>query len=337
MSTDRPGIPFRLDRNELARAGRMSIARAVTAMALAPSRRLSPADLLRKTWPADDGAAVVLKAAQSPTATANFPSQPIVTALRRLAPASVALRLFEQALQVDLTGLTSVKVPIVATPPTASFVGELSPAPMLQIGLATVEVGPAKKLVSQAALTGEIESASPEAASTIIGKVLGDATAKAVDTAAFDNAVGDTVRPPGLLHGVTPIASSTGTDVSAAAADIGNLVGAIADAGIDTAGVVIVANPREAVKLSMIAGPSFDMSVLGCASVPAKRVIAIAPAGLAVGYSGVPQVSASKEAEVHFETVPQPVPAPPTYSAFQSDLRRQTASRLVVVRGTRGA
>ena len=230
--------------------------------------------------------------------------------------------MFEQALQVDLQGLSTVKVPIVSTAPTASFVGEMAPAPMLQLGLGGLSVGPVRKLLVQAALTNEIESATPEAASGVISKVLGDATGKAVDAAAFDAVAGDDVRPPGLLYGATPIAATAaaGSAIDTAASDIAALVGAIGDAGIDTASVILVSNPREATKLVMLAGPAFDIPVLGCAAVSPKRVIAIAPAGVAVGYKGTPQISTSREAEVHFETNPQPVPAPPTLSAFQSAL-----------------
>ncbi len=153
--------------------------------------------------------------------------------------------------------------------------------------------------------------------------MLADATSKAVDAAAFDSVAGDGVRPPGLLHGVTPITggAAAGSTLDTAAIDVAALVGAIADAGIDTTGVIIVANPREATTLALLAGPAFDTPILGCASVPPKRVIAIAPAGVAVAYRGVPQISTSKEFEIHFEqTNPQPIPAPPTLSAFQMDL-----------------
>ena len=324
MTHQRPLVPedLRRDPGALARAGRTSISRAVTSLLLAKSHNMAPGELLRRTWPDDAGAAVVLKAAQDPLATTDFPGQSLVTALRRLAPTSVALRVFEQALQVDLAGLNTVKVPIVATAPTASFVGEMAPAPMLQLGLGDLTVGPVRKLLVQAALTDEVEAATPEAASGVISKVLGDATALAIDAAAFDAVAGDDVRPPGLLYGATPIAAAAaaGSAIDVAAADVANLIGAIADAGIDTAGAIIVGNPREATKLVMLAGPAFDIPVFGCAAVPPKRVIAIAPAGVGIGYKGTPQISTSREAEIHFESSPQPVPAPPTLSAFQSAL-----------------
>ena len=74
-------------------------------------------------------------------------------------------------------------------------------------------------------------------------------------------------------------------------------------------------------------GPNFDNQVLMSLGLPAKTVIAVAPAGIASGYQGPPKIDTSKEAVLHFEgaspaeIVSSPgVVASPSKSIFQSYL-----------------
>jgi hypothetical protein len=126
---------------------------------------------------------------------------------------------------------------------------------------------------------------------------------------------------------VTPTSAATaGTE--AMAEDLGALVKAIGDAGIDPSDTVFIAGPREAMILKTKSGPNFDNQVLTSIGLPAKQVIAVAPAGLASGYQGPPEIDTSKEAVLHFEgqspadivTVSPTVVAAPTKSTFQSYL-----------------
>jgi hypothetical protein len=102
-----------------------------------------------------------------------------------------------------------------------------------------------------------------------------------------------------------------------------NLVGAIAAAGIDPSETVFIAGARE-VSLMETLG---DIDAIMSLGVPAKTVIAVAPAGLASGYQGAPEIDTSKEAVLHFEgaspgeIVSTPgVSASPSKSVFQSGL-----------------
>jgi hypothetical protein len=115
--------------DQFARDQRRSLVRACTASALAAAAKRPAESVLKAAWPDDHTAAILLKAASSPTDTSGFPGLTGVAALQHLAPASVALQLFDRALKVNLDGIASVKVPFVATPPTASFVAEAGPAP----------------------------------------------------------------------------------------------------------------------------------------------------------------------------------------------------------------
>jgi len=127
-----------------------------------------------------------------------------------------------------------------------------------------------------------------------------------------------------LLNGVTPTtaAPAATTLQETIAHDLANLVAAIGAAGIDPSDTVYVAGPREVSLMQSLVNPDNAIMSLG---VPAKTVIAIAPAGIASGYQGPPQIESSKDAVIHFEdTNPQPIVgtggavAQPSKSAFQT-------------------
>lgn len=196
--------------------------------------------------------------------------------------------------------------------------GSSEPAPWMQILILT-------------SLTGELESATPEAASQIIGKALADAVATAVDAAVFSSTPADSTRPAGLFAGVVPNVAATGsTDIDAATTDIANLAAEISSAGIDPSGMIIVAAWPQAVRLQMLAGANFKYTVIGSNALPDGTVAAFAPAGIAIGYSGTPEIEVTKEGAVHFEdTTPLPIAsgaqgsatvASPVRSAFQQNL-----------------
>ena len=85
------------------------------------------------------------------------------------------------------------------------------------------------------AVTGELNDATPETASAVIGRVLADCTKRSIDIAAFGTQADDGLTAPaGLLHGVIPITAATaGPD--AMATDLADLIGSIGNAGIDQA------------------------------------------------------------------------------------------------------
>jgi hypothetical protein len=255
----RQGIPLRPDPHALAAADRRSLVRAFTANVLGVVRNQDAGDILRRAWPDDAQAAMIHRAAVSPTLTSDFPAITTATVLPALAPASASARLFARCMQVDLAGVAMVRVPHVATAPQPGFIVEGEPAPVAQFSLAGVDVGPARKILIQAAVSGELESATPETASMIIGRALADATTKAVDTKAFSDDAATSAAPAGLLDGVSPLtAASTGSETEMIASDIAALAAAIADADIAADdNMVIVANVAQAAKLRLLSSPNF--------------------------------------------------------------------------------
>jgi hypothetical protein len=325
----RQGIPLRPDPSALASADRRSLIRAYTAKALAARPGEDARAILRAAWPEDAQAGLILRAAVSPMSTSSYPEITTATVLPALAPASASARLFARCMQVDLAGIATVRVPYAALAPTPTFIAEGEPTPVAQFTLDGVEVGPARKILILTAVTGELESATPETASTIIGNALANAVAKAVDTAVFDDVAADSTRPAGLLNGVTPLTAATsGTTAEMIAADITTLADAISDADVAADDIVIVANTAQATTLRVLA-PNFANLVIGTNVLADGTVAAFAQAGIAVGYSGAPEIESSKEALVHFEdTTPLAIGtagspatvAAPTRSAFQHDL-----------------
>jgi hypothetical protein len=321
-------IPLRPDRYALEHEQRRSLTRAITAIALAGTTR-SPSTVLKSAWPYDDAAGLILRAAVSPTLTSTYPAFQAATVLPNLAPASAAIRLFNASLTLDMAGINTVRVPHAVTVPAPIFVPEGSAAPTVQLSLAATDVGPVRKILILAAVTSELENATPETASAVVGRILSNAVTKSLDAIAFGTAAADSAKPAGLLNGVSALPASTASGVIAAAEDIGAMAGAMAAAGVDPEGMILVAAPQQAVALKLMAAQKFDNEIFGTPVLADGTVVGFARGAVAAAFDGAPSVEASKEALVHFEdTTPLAISTPgspntvaaPTRSAFQQDM-----------------
>ena len=121
-------------------------------------------------------------------------------------------------------------------------------------------MGPIRKLAAIAEISEELER-PPELASAVVGRILNDATAKALDVAAFGAQAADGITPAGLTHGLTPITAAT-AGVGAMAADLSALAGAIAGANIDASNLIFVAPAKQAMAIKIAASLKFDNLVL---------------------------------------------------------------------------
>jgi hypothetical protein len=314
--TPRP-IPLRPDASALQRETRQSLVRALAAQTLASLRgQRNVLTILRSAWD-DRGAESILRAAISPTDTTDFPPTVGLASLALIAPSSAALRLFETQLHISLGQNSSVRIPNVAVPPVAAFVPELSPGPVLQATLSATTLGPTRKILILATLTEELERASPETASVVIGYILAASAAKAIDTTAFDANAGDDIRPPGLLHNVTPLTAATGGGITAIATDIGNMAAAMAAANIDPENMIIVAAPKQATTLRLLAGPQFTNEIFGTVGLPDKTIVGIARDAVASSFEGVPTIETTKGATIHVADPAAVVMSSPTTSLYQ--------------------
>jgi hypothetical protein len=315
-------IPLRPDPGAIRSDTYRAFHRSLAGHALGRIYGQSPESIVRKAWPDDARTAVMTRAAVSPTDTTSGAALTAtkVSPLLLVAPQSAAARLFENCTQLDFTGVLQFFVPHVGTHPVPLWVAEGAVIPFVQPSTGKATVGPVRKLAFGLAVTDELNEATPETATVVLGRLLGESAAKALDASVFDATAADATRPAGLLNGVTPLTAQTGPGgIDTIAADLATLAGAISDAGMGADNLTIVANAREATKLRLLRGPVFEFQLLSSPAVAAGTVIALVPSAIATGTEGLPEIETSKHPEVHFEdTSPQPVPAAPsTRSLFQ--------------------
>jgi hypothetical protein len=305
---------------------RKSLLRAITALVFARLERASPIKIAERSFPRDPNAAHLVRAISAPAdSSGTYPQVTTTSALPLLAPKSAALKLFQSAMQIDLSGKFSVKVPSIAARTTPIFIVEGGPMPVAQYSVAATEVGPCKKILIGTAVSSELQSATPGTASAIIGACLARDAEKSLDAIAFSAGAGDAATPVGLLHGVVPLSASTNTGIVGIGDDLGSLRQAIANSNIDASGVIFVTAPKQATTLS---ATLFDYPVLESLAVPAGTIIAIAPDAIAVAAdTAPPTVEVTTAAVAQFEDADPlqivdsgGVLAAGTRSLFQHDL-----------------
>ncbi len=350
MSTAVPrGIPLRPDPTARDREQIRSLVRAITGIAFSSEDRSGDAYVTR-AWPSDHLAATIARAAVAPAtmASSGLPIVVAVDVLPSLAPKSAAVRLFAKSMHVSLDRKSEVIVPRGVADIAPIFVGEGGSMPVIKLSFTSSTIGPTRKILIGTAVTNELESAGPEVASDVIGRLLAEAATRSLDSFVFAKNADVCVRPPGLLHGLTAIGASSGTGSAGVAADLGAPGRKHQrQCHIDSDDMIIVANPRQAAQIRFLAGPGFDASrVFGTAMVPDKRVIGIAPSAVASAYAGIPSVEKKRDPAVVFQDTNPPnigtpgspaIVAQPTLSSFQNDMTairvRCNASWSVVAAG----
>ncbi len=324
MNTQRP-IPLRPDPTARDREWKRSFIRAATCTALAELQKSnmgSAEQVLRANWPADDRAQLIVRGAVTPMQQGDYPGSSVVKLLQ-LASRSTAAQLFPLATTVSLVGTSSFQYPLATNFAAAAFVAENAPIPLRQGSFVGMPVGPVRKLALLAGLSSQLENASGGIAEAIISNTLEIAVGRGLDAVLLSSNAATADAPAGLLHNVTPVTGSA--DMTK---DLSALVASIASAGIDTASVVFICSPPQALALSLTAGPHFTHKVIEAASLAAGTIIAIAVAGLVIaGDGGVPQIDISKQATLHFADPASPISvagsppvvAAPVLSTFQTD------------------
>jgi hypothetical protein len=291
-------------------------------------------DVVQRLWGADPAMAErIIKAASAPaTTTTTGWAAPLVTSavgtfLRSLRPRSAAAQLFTSPLSLEAIG--TLQLPRVASDfPEPPFVAEGAPIPAMSGVLASVALGPPKKMALLASITSELDAYSAESAEAIVRDLMDDAAARGLDAAVFSPTAASATRPAGLLNGVTAITETSGGGQAAALKDVQNLIAAINAAGGGSS-TAIFANPVQAAALAAYFPGNFPYPIVPTPSIAVGTVIAIETAAIASGFSGLPDIDASKEATIHFEdTTPLAIGtagspntvAAPVRSAFQTDV-----------------
>jgi hypothetical protein len=246
--------------------------------------------------------------------------------LKSLRGRSAAAELFERGMRFDMSGISTVGLPALATDyPAPGWIGEGQPIPAQKGNLGSVTLGPPKKLAAIAGLTGELADLATEDAEAVIDDLMRDAAARALDASIFSATAASAVRPAGLLAGVADSGATAGGGLVAFAGDIKKLVAAIHTAG-GGGNVVIFAAPEQAAMATIYGGAAFKIPIITAPSLAAGTVIAVEASAFASGFTDAPRVDVGKDALVtwddavtaHVGTAGSPnVVAAPTISGFQ--------------------
>jgi hypothetical protein len=298
-------------------------------------RYKSAEDAARQLFGDDKVTDIVLRAATSPAmvGTSGWASQLAQTAVADfvvgLAPLSAAAELIRRALKVNLDGVGSVTIPqrkIVAGD-AGGFVGEGQPITTRQLN---VLGGPSLSPYKFATIVGFTRELSERADfENVARQMLNEAAALALDAALFSTAAGSTIRPRGLLNGVTPLVATTGGGFAAFQADLVALVDAIVTAGAGKQ-IVLFANPRQAVALSLlIVGANTSvLEVISTPALAAGTLVALDIGSFVSGFGSEPEFEVSTESVIHSDdTTPLAIGtagtpntvAAPTRSLWQTD------------------
>ena len=296
--------------------------------------RKYPERIVNKSWPDEPGTRdiiQVIKAAQAPTNTGQFPQISALRIFPQLPGQSASGALLSMAQKVDLTGIYSVSIPYIglAGRPAIPFVGEGLPFPIANMITSALVCGPVKKALIGVALSMELMEASGQTAADIISAALTVAAQQAFDAVLFSSNAATSAAPAGILHNISATPSAGTKGAAGVADDIALLASNIAGAGINVENMVIIAEPGLAYKIKVLASPKLTNVVLSSSSIPAGEVIAIVPEGLVTAYDGAVAIEIANAPVLHYEdTVPQDIStagtpavvAYPSKSAFQTDI-----------------
>jgi hypothetical protein len=299
-------------------------------MGLSQLQHRNPEDVVKESgWGDDHLAKLILRTAASPhsTSTTTTFEASRTEVMASIAPTSRAVQLFAACIQLDLTGMHTLVVVKPKTIPDAMWVPEGSPMRVATGQLDKVTVGPVCKMMFAVSITSELEFATGDTASTIIGDMLDRQAAKNLDAAFFSStAAVEGTNPAGIFADITPTGASSSTGSAAMLEDIDSLAGAISDAGGDPDRAWYLCSPGQAMVMRSLVGPRFTNPIVSVSSMDAGTFAAIDPRGIATATSGLPEISTSKVAVEHMEdTTPLPLTTAatasyPIKSHFQQDL-----------------
>jgi hypothetical protein len=298
-----------------------------------------------KYWPHDALARqLVTRAATAPATTTTSgwadvlgPTNVATDFVMGLQRLSGAAQLIAAGLRPSLEGISTLRI-MYSTGQAADepvFVGEGLPISVPQSAYTGTVLGPAKKMATIRVLTEEILEHSIPSIELIVGTLLREGTARALDKAIFSAVASSALRPQGILFGVTPIAATANTgqtlNIEVVGKDFENLINPLVDAG-GGRHVMIFMAPGKAVALTTVA-PGLALlrdvgaEIVGVPTMPNAQLIAVEAMGFASAFGPTPTVESTIHAEIHLEdttpadigTVGTPdVVAAPVKSMFQT-------------------
>jgi hypothetical protein len=295
--------------------------------ALIPGQWRSTDNYVSDRYPDDDITHIVLRSAVNPSMTTDSTMAAILMEVvadfvASLAPMSAVAPLFASAVQVNLNGLHTVRVPHRLGPININDVpwiaeGGAIPVPSIPLA-ADITLGPMKKMAAIIPFTRELaESGNAE---QIFTTLLRETAARQLDSTVFSNQPATAARPAGILDGVTPLTATAGGGDTAMTGDLAALANAI---GTVTTGLAYIAHPNQANSIRLRKGALWpaDIPVWPTLGVAPGTVIALDPSALMTAFGPNPEFSTSKHTMVQLQTTPtnDPLAGAPTRSLFQTD------------------
>jgi hypothetical protein len=214
-------------------------------------------DILKEHWPNDANTELLTRAATpvgnttTPTWAAELAGRGIADFTNILAPTSAGAAVLERGLQFTFDGGISVGVPaLLAASTDASFVSQGSAIPVRKFSTGVVSLE-ARKLATISVFTRELLEHSIPNAELLVRTAVTESLGLVLDSKMFDAVAGDTVRPAGLLNGISVTTASAASPVlEAMKEDVGALVTKVA-AVAGSSPILIVAAPAQAAALKM--------------------------------------------------------------------------------------
>lgn len=329
------------------------IIRAAVCNVLAFATGKDPIRIMEERYRDHEATQVIVRAAVAGATTtqAGWAAELVETAMgafmETLRPVSIYPRLAELGTGLSFgPGRAAITLPSRAATPSVSgsFVGEGQPIPVRRLGLTSVKLTPQKMGVISV-FSREVARLSNPAIEGLLRQEIQADTALTIDSLLLDAVAGSAVRPAGLTYGVASLTPTAGGGYAAILGDIAKLA-----APFDTANsgrkLVLIMNPAQARKISMVPGPDgtfgwadrflSEFTILKSTTVPAGDVFMVDAADFATAAGDAPEFEVSEQAVLHMEdTAPAqisaagtpPVLAHPTQSMFQT---AQLALRMIL-------
>jgi hypothetical protein len=302
----------------------VSYCRAVTAMIMAKGGDQAPTAILRRAWPDDRGADLVVRAASAPAST-GVPSWAGVLShtepanlISLLAPGSAGAALLARCLQLQWPqGVNSLTIPAIDSGP-AKTPWQTEGAPIGVVMYTTSLSAPMTpaKIATIVVLSQEILSYSVPSAEALVRLALAESLGLAVDTALLSSTAATATTPAGIFNGITPLTASTQTIPSEAAVEDVAALSAAVSAVSGASPIVLVASAKQAASLAL-RYPALD--VLSAPTLANGTVAAVASNGLVSISDSVPEFAVSTETSLHMDSAPQAIgTAAPAKTMFQT-------------------
>jgi HK97 family phage major capsid protein len=261
-----------------------------------------------------------------------------------LLPQSVFPRLSAKGTSLSFGRAGKILLPTRSRTPTiaGSFVGEGMAIPVRQGAFTSQTFGP-KKMAVITTWTREMADHSLPAIEGVLRQAIQEDTAISLDSVLLDSNPSTTIRPAGILNGISVTTATAGGGINAVVGDIKGLVGALVTATYgNIRSPVWLMNPAELLSASLVNAPNTgifpfkeeigrgtlnNIPIIDSATVPPKTVILVDAADFVVMPDDNMRFEISDQATLHMEdTSPLDlvsgspgVVAAPQRSLFQTD------------------